>query len=173
LEAEEVKEPIEVKVQTEGGVTTGYVRYLALGDGEKVARKVDVLEDGSVAADLSPLGTVCGIELIGLGEKQLEAARSYAESEGLAFPRLLAGVLAPNAENGHGGYEIGDVVFVDAPDVGARARAVVIDYSTWIDAPTPEERKQARIAFVGDRDNRPISFSVSKLRRSPRMKARA
>ena len=82
-----MKQPIEVRVT--GGA--GYIRY---GDEATVAATHEIIASASVAADLSASGDVVGIEILDVFEpSQVAAAREYARTHGLAFPRDLAGAL--------------------------------------------------------------------------------
>ncbi len=82
--------PTEVKLDLEANA--GYVRYRSLHVGEHVARTVRLSED--VAVDFDATGAVLGIEILAFDSDVLEAARRFAVSKSLAFPRDLAGALA-------------------------------------------------------------------------------
>ncbi len=82
--------PTEVKVDLEANA--GYVRYRALPAGDRVARTVRL--SGDIAVDFDTADAVLGIEILAFDADVLEAARQFAGSRGLAFPRDLAGALA-------------------------------------------------------------------------------
>ena len=68
----------------------GYVRYRPLPAGEQVRseRVSDV-----VVADYRADGELVGLELLALDAATMTQARAFAASNGLAFPRDLAGAL--------------------------------------------------------------------------------
>lgn len=82
--------PIEVKVDLEANAS--YVRYRRLLPGEHVAETVDVVDDGSVAADVDARGNILGIELLGFNGDTMITAQKFASDHDLAFPRDLSGV---------------------------------------------------------------------------------
>lgn len=82
--------PTEVKIVLEANV--GYVLYRVLPDGDRVARTLRVSTD--IAVDFDAGDAVLGIEILAFDADVLEAAREFAVSQQLAFPRDLAGAFA-------------------------------------------------------------------------------
>ena len=86
--------PIAVEVH-EGA---GYIRYRD----EKVAQTVDLMETGSVAADITADAKVIGIEILDIASaEQIDIAQRFAHDRGLGFPRDLSGVIVDESSSAH------------------------------------------------------------------------
>lgn len=81
-------EPISVRVDLK--VPAAYIKY---SKNTSVETR-EVLEGGAVAYDLDDAGTIVGLEVLWIDDSaNVETARSFAEHNGLAFPRDLRGNL--------------------------------------------------------------------------------
>lgn len=81
-------EPISVRVDLE--VPAAYVKYSKSSSVETR----DVVAGGAVTYDVDEFGRIVGLEILWLDEAaHVEAAREFATSHDLAFPRDLRGNL--------------------------------------------------------------------------------
>ena len=77
-----MKEPIRITLEAEKP-HAAYVYYTR----EKWAESTSVLEDGGIVeVDLDVNGEVIGIEMIGIDDDIVAAAKAYADSRDLRFP---------------------------------------------------------------------------------------
>ncbi len=80
--------PVEIHADLEANAYEITYRHLAAD--ERIDRDERIAAGGSAGLDAS--GNVVAIELLDLDPATIAAARDYARSHGLAFPRDLAGL---------------------------------------------------------------------------------
>lgn len=85
-----MRNPIAVRIDLEARAGYVYYRDIAPGGVKRTERAAD-----GVHVDYGAAGELLGIEMLGLDEGVLAAARHFAEEHGLAFPPNLAGATTP------------------------------------------------------------------------------
>jgi hypothetical protein len=85
-----------IKVRGDAADDVYEVVYRELERGTRVLR--DERVGPGVTASIAPSGEILGIEVIGLQQNTVDAARRYAAAHDLAFPNDLAAAL-PHAAN--------------------------------------------------------------------------
>ncbi|MEA2664133.1 MAG: hypothetical protein QOI11_1077 [Candidatus Eremiobacteraeota bacterium] len=80
--------PVEIHADLEANAYE--ITYRHLAEGERIDHDERIAVSGSAGIDST--GNVVAIELLDLEPATIAAAREYARSHGLAFPRDLAGL---------------------------------------------------------------------------------